>query len=69
VASQYSNLSRLLEVCDIEGWGATARTEAQWCHPIETSEIAGILNALTSWNIVPCCESVLARALIVIWQD
>ncbi len=36
---------RPAEVCDIKGWGATARTEAQWCHLLEASEISGILNA------------------------
>ena len=32
-------------LCNIEEWGAAAGTEAQWCHPFETSEISGILDA------------------------
>jgi hypothetical protein len=35
----------LLGMCKIEGWGAAARTVAQWCHPRGTSWIAGILDA------------------------
>jgi len=31
------------QACDPEGWGVAARTETQWCHPIETSEIPVIV--------------------------
>jgi len=39
---------RVAQTGDIKGWGAAARTEAQWCHPFETSELPGIVYASNS---------------------
>jgi hypothetical protein len=35
-----SGVARPAEVLDIEEWGATAESEAQWRHPFEASEIS-----------------------------
>jgi hypothetical protein len=39
---------RVAQPGDIKGWGVAARTEAQWCHPFETSELPGIVHASNS---------------------
>ena len=39
---------RVAQTGDIKGWGVAARTEAQWCHPFETSELPGIVHASNS---------------------
>jgi hypothetical protein len=41
----YFNILLAAQAWDIEGWGAAAATEAQWCHPFETYEIPVIVPA------------------------
>lgn len=48
-------------------WGIAVEAEAQWCHLFEVFKIPGIVHALTSWNIMPHREGILARALSHTW--